>query len=312
MPKKIILFIAGFLFFLNVFAWKEVFSLTENNYLKVDFLDVGQGDSAFIETPEKHQILIDGGPDSTVLQKLQNLMPFFDRSIDLVILTHPESDHMQGLMEVLQRYKVDYVLWTGISRNTSEFKKWASILNQKEKKSASFLASMPFAKSATRVITVNVGAKIKAGNAIIDILYPFENLSGKELKNTSNDTGVVSRLIFGKNSFLFTGDISSVAEKQLARGKNILASDVLKVAHHGSKYSTSDLFLENVKPKIAVISVGVKNTYGHPTPEVLQRLQNFGVKTLRTDQNGDIIIISNGENIFIKTPKSKTQSPTKF
>jgi len=300
--KKIFLYSAVFLLSLNFFCWKEVFNLTENNYLKVDFLDVGQGDSVFIETPEKHQILIDGGPDSTVLQKLQNLMPFFDRSIDLVILTHPESDHMRGLMDVLQRYKVDYVLWTGISRSTPEFKKWVSILEKKQKPETSFLASINFDQRATKVMTVNAGVKIKAGNAKIDILFPFENLSGKEFKKTSNDTGVVSRLIFGKDSFLFTGDISSAAEKKLANSYELanLKSDVLKVAHHGSKYSTSDIFLENVKPKIAVISVGAKNTYGHPTPEVLQRLDKFGIKVLRTDKDGDVKIISDGNNISIK------------
>ena len=300
MSKKIFLYSAVILLSLNFFCWKEVFSLSENNYLRVDFLDVGQGDAIFIETPEKHQILIDGGPNSKVLEKLQNLMPFFDRSIDLVILTHPESDHMQGLFSVLQRYKVDYILWTGVARNTSEFQKWIGVLDQKQKPETGFLASIFFSQNATKVITASDGTKIKAGNAEIDILYPFENLSGKELKNTSNDTCVVSKLIYGNDSFLFTGDISSVAEKELiARSDRAINSDVLKVAHHGSKYSTSDIFLEAVKPKIAVISVGAKNTYGHPTPEVLQKLEKFGIKVERTDQSGDIEIVSDGNNIKI-------------
>lgn len=284
--KKIFLFSAIILLSLNFFAWKEVFSLTENNYLKVDFLDVGQGDSVFIETPQKHQILIDGGPDSTVLQKLSERMPFWDKEIDLIILTHPESDHMRGLMEVLQRYNVDYVLWTGVERNTPEFKKWADILEKNQEQE--------------KVITASAGMKIKAGNAVIDILYPSENLSGKEFKKTSNDTAVVSHLVFGKDSFLFTGDISSVAEKELvSRSDRAIKSDVLKVAHHGSKYSTSDIFLAAVKPKMAVISVGAKNTYGHPTPEVLQRLQNYDIKVLRTDQQGDINMVSDGKGIDI-------------
>ncbi|MEK7080521.1 MAG: ComEC/Rec2 family competence protein [Patescibacteria group bacterium] len=300
--KKYIVGFALVLLSLNFFCWKEVFSLTRNNYLKVNFLDVGQGDSAFIETPEKHQILIDGGPNSKVLEKLQNLMPFFDRTIDLVILTHPESDHMQGLMGVLQRYKVDYVLWTGVARNTSEYQKWVSILDKVKNPQKNFLASLSSKltivnfDARTEVIAGKAGTKIKAGNAEIDILYPFENLSGKELKNTSNDTCIVSKLIYGKSSFLFTGDISSKAEKKLSNAK----ADVLKIAHHGSKYSTSDIFLEAVKPKIAVISVGAKNTYGHPTPEVLQRLANYDIKVLRTDQQGDIKFISDGNNIYLK------------
>jgi len=300
MSKKAFLIFGGFLLVLNIFAWQEVFSLTENSYLKVNFLDVGQGDSIFIETPDKQQILIDGGPDSKVLEKLQSLMPLFDRTIDIVILTHPESDHMQGLFGVLQRYKVNYILWSGIERDTPEFKKWASALDKTQKPKADFLASFNFEDSATKVINVNSGTKIKAGDAEIDILYPIENLSGKELKNTSNDTCIVARLVFGRNSFLFTGDISSVAEKKLVSGTNALASDVLKVAHHGSKYSTSDILLQAVKPKTAVISVGAKNTYGHPTPEVLQRLSNCDIKVLRTDQLGDINMVSDGNNINIK------------
>ncbi|MEK7562535.1 MAG: MBL fold metallo-hydrolase, partial [Patescibacteria group bacterium] len=133
MEKKYIGGFVLFLLLLNFFAWKEVFALESPQILKVDFLDVGQGDAAFIETPEKHQILIDGGPTSAVLQKLADRMPFWDKEIDLVILTHPESDHMRGLFGVLQRYKVKYILWTGIVRTTSEFQKWVNVLDQKQK-----------------------------------------------------------------------------------------------------------------------------------------------------------------------------------
>ena len=125
-------------------------------------------------------------------------------------------------------------------------------------------------------------------------------MEGKDMKDTSNDTCVVSKLIFGKNSFLFTGDISSAAEKEIVNSRENILSNVLKVAHHGSKYSTSDLFLQKVKPKIAVISVGAKNTYGHPTPETLQRLENSGIKIFRTDKDGDVKMVSDGKNIKIK------------
>lgn len=268
---------------LNFFAWQEVFKLESPQVLKVDFLDVGQGDSIFIETPQKHQILIDGGPNSNVLQKLADRMPFWDKEIDLIILTHPEKDHMAGILDVLQRYKVDYFLWTGIVKNNAENKKLVEILKE---------------KNTIKVLTASVGEKIKAGNAEIDILFPFVNLAGKEIKNTSNDDSVVTKLIFGKNSFLFTGDISSVAGKKLEN----ISADVLKVAHHGSKYSTSDSFLENVRPEYAVISVG-KNSYGHPTSEVLQRLKKYDIKVLRTDQFGDVNILSDGNTTKILNNK---------
>jgi competence protein ComEC len=284
MSKKIILFITAILFCLNVLCWKEIFVLAKPGYLTVDFLDVGQGDSAFIQTPEKHQILIDGGPGAAMLGKISQLMPFWDKEIDLVILTHPESDHMQGLLYLLQNYKADYILWSGVKKSAPEYDEWMKILEKQK-------------NMGSKIIIAEAGQEIKAGSVLIDTLYPFESMEGKDMKNTSNDTCVVSKIIFGNNSFIFTGDISSVAEKEIVNsGENVL-SDILKVAHHGSKYSTSDIFLSAVKPKIAVISVGAKNTYGHPTPEVLNRLQNFGIKVERTDQQGDVKILSDGNSL---------------
>ena len=284
MKKKVVLFLIGILFLLNIFVWRQVFNLTNNN-LKVDFLDVGQGDAIFIETPQLHQILIDGGPGLAVLEKLQKFMPFYDRTIDVIILTHPDKDHIEGLLEVLKRYKIDYILWTGIKRNTFGYQEWIKILDRAEK------------INKTKIITDILNKQIKVGNVFITLLYPLEDLTGNNIKNTSNDTSIVSKLIFGKNTFLFTGDISSKAEKELVSKGINLKSDVLKVAHHGSKYSSSNEFLASVKPNIAVISVG-KNSYGHPTAETLQRLENFGIKVLRTDKDDDIEIMSDGNNLL--------------
>jgi competence protein ComEC len=287
MKKVYIIFFAGFLLALNIFCWHEVFVLAGNNSLKVEFIDVGQGDSAFVRTPENHQILIDGGPGSAVLSKLAKNMPFWDRTLDLVILTHPESDHMQGLLYVLKRYKADYILWTGVKKTAPEYDAWLSVLEKQKKMGA-------------KIIIALAGQKITAGDLEIDILYPFSSLEGQDMKNTSNDTCVVNKLVYGNMNFLFTGDISFNAENGLISNGTSLRSDVVKIAHHGSKYSTSDDFLASSNPKIAVISVGKDNTYGHPTPEVLDRLSNMGIQTLRTDQNGDITILSNGVNLQIK------------
>jgi len=287
MSKKIFLYFIAILLLLNFFCWQEVFNLVKNGYiLKVYFLDVGQGDSIFIETPQKHQILIDGGPDSIVLEKLQKIMPATDRTIDLVILTHPEKDHMQGLIEVLQRYSVDYILWTGIIRDSPEYQKWISVLAEEQNQGA-------------KIITAEFGQAITAGGVKIDILHPFEKLVGQEMED-SNDSSVVSRLFFGENVFLFTGDITTKTEQELMEEKMELRADILKVGHHGSKYSTAIEFLENISPEFAIISSG-KNSYGHPTSEVLQRLKNFGIKVLRTDLDGDIKIISDGKNIIINS-----------
>lgn len=290
-----------FLLALNVFCWQEIFALNSPHFLEVSFLDVGQGDSAFIKTPDNHYVLIDGGPNSVVLEKLGKLLPFWDKTIDLVILTHPEKDHMTGILNVLQKYNVKYFLWTGVIKDDQENKKLAQLLNKIQNPEGGFLsASLKTVLEKTKVIIAKAGQEIKAGSVIIDTLFPLENLEGKELKNTSNDTCIVSKLIFKNNSFIFACDVSSSGEKKiLDAGENVLAN-VLKVAHHGSKYSTSDLFLEKVNPETAVISVGKNNSYGHPTLEVLQKLEKFGIKVFRTDKDGDIKFVSDGNTIKIQ------------
>jgi len=277
--------IFGFLICLNTLAWFAVYDLSKPHFLEVNFFDVGQGDAIFIETPQRHQILIDGGPDSTILEKLAKEMPFWDRSLDLIILTHPERDHLAGLIEVLKRYKVDFILWTGVVRDTFEFKEWQKAI-QNEK------AKIKIAQAGQRII---------ASRKVLDILYPLENLEGQAVKN-SNNTSIVAKLVFGQNSFLFTGDISKSVEKKLVQNKDSLNSNILKVAHHGSKNSSADEFIEKVLPEIVVIQVG-ENRYGHPHPEVLERLEKFGINILRTDLNGDIKILCDSQSLKLKQKK---------
>jgi len=270
MRKKIIFSLV----FLNILAWIAVFSLN-NSFLEVTFFDIGQGDSSFIEIPNGYQILVDGGPNSKVLEKLSKQMPFWDRTIDLIILTHPEHDHLSGLLGVLERYKVENILWTGVINNTSEFQEWSELIK----------------KEGAKIYIAQKGQIIKAGNAYAKILYPFENLEGTEPKNI-NDTSIVFSLFYDDNSFLFTGDVSKSVELKLGK----VDSDVLKVGHHGSKTSTSRSFVEMVSPEIAVISLGKENSYGHPHLNTLQSLE--GVKVLRTDLEGDIKIASDGSHLL--------------
>jgi len=296
MQRKFIIFFVLLLVAFNYLAWQEVFRLVSPGYLSVNFLDVGQGDAGFIETPEGYQILIDGGPGSVVIEKLGKLMPFWDKTIDVVILTHPEKDHMQGILEVLQKYKVKYFLWTGVIKDDAENKKLTSLL-EKAKIRLNFLANLS-GNFATEVLAVDKNTRIYAGDVLINIVYPLDNLAGKEIKNSSNDTCIVAKLNYGEDSFLFTGDVDFKNETKLIQSGRDISADVLKVAHHGSKYSTSDLFIKAVNPSYAVIEVG-KNSYGHPTPEVLQRLEKFGIKIFRTDRDGDIEFISDGETISL-------------
>ena len=190
--KNFVYPILSFLFLLNILAWLVVYDLNKPQLLEVNFFDVGQGDAIFIETPQRRQILIDGGPTSIILEKLGQEMPFWDRAIGLIILTHPEHDHLAGLIEVLKRYKVENILWTGVVRDTAEYKEWQRLIRDEEAK----------------IFIAEAGQKIiwkSEFNGFIGVLYPFENLEGQEFKN-SNNTSIVAKLIFGENSFLFTVD----------------------------------------------------------------------------------------------------------
>jgi len=242
----------------------------------------------FIETPQGHQILIDGGPDDTILEKLGSVLPFWDRDIDLVILTHPDKDHIAGLIDVLKRYKVEHVLWTGVEKDTQVFNAWAQALALENEEGLDIaLVQTPQTITWSRTNP----------NQFMEILSPV-SASRKRVKQT-NDASIVAKLVFYKNSFLFTGDITTKIEKELvAKGVDIDV-DMLKVAHHGSKSSSAEAFLAAVSPDVAVMQVGKENRYGHPHNDILSRFERLGIPVLRTDQNGDIVVRSNGSNLNI-------------
>jgi competence protein ComEC len=249
----------------------------KDDSLRVVFFDVGQGDSIFIRTPQKHHILIDGGPGNVVLEKLGQELPFFYNSIDLLILTHPHDDHVSGLIEVLERYKVKEVISTGVLDESTISKKWNDLINKKGYREA------------------RTGQKVSTTDFYITTLYPVESLKDKKIKDL-NAVSVVNLFNFQeKYKFLFMGDTSIVQEKEIlshcreADNCDELKVDVLKVGHHGSKTSTSEAFLEKVTPQVAVITVGADNRYGHPHYEVVERLENFNVNVMRTDRDGDIV-----------------------
>lgn len=318
--KKIIFIILGLLVCFNIVAWFAVFYFLTASPLKVVFFDVGQGDSAFIEIGGLYQVLIDGGPGRGVLEKLSGEMGFWDKSIDLIVLSHPEKDHFEGLISVLEQYKVDNIVWTGAERETAVFEAWQKALAQEEKQGAEIkiamagqevifpLAPIPQIQKAVEessipeVFPPASPAPQPPGfleYAVIEILYPFENLEGTEPKD-SNKTSIVVKLDFGQTDFLFTGDIYDDQEKELIEQGIDLKSGVLKLAHHGSKTSSSFEFLQAVWPQVAVVSCGRDNSYGHPHGQVLERLEEYGIQALRTDEKGDITIESNGSSLIIK------------
>ena len=272
--KKIGLYILGFLLCTNIIAWLGIFEISKPKTLEIWFFDVGQGDAIFIQTPQKHQILIDGGPDAQILEKLSLVMPFYDKSIDLIILSHPESDHMAGLIKALKAYKIDYILWTGIVRDTAEFKQWQKAIKQEIEQGA-------------QIKIAQAGQKIISSRTVLEVLHPFESLESQKFKD-SNNTSIVVKLISNNKSILFTGDIYKSIEKQLIQNNADLDANVLKVAHHGSKTSTSNEFIQAVSPDTAIIQLGQNNSYGHPHKQTLETLLNNNVEILRTDELGDI------------------------
>lgn len=265
------------LFLGTIFLWQEVIRFSDKN-LKVYFFDVGQGDAAYIRTPENQDILVDGGPDSTILTKLGKEMPFFDREIELVMLSHPQADHLSGLIDVMNRYKIDRILWTKIKCDTGVCQEFERKINEKKILEEKVVA----------------GNAINLGSIEVRIFHPFSDLEDKYLKD-SNESTIVAQIVYGKNSFLFTGDISKEIEDKLLNTKFVLKSDVLKVAHHGSKQSSSLNFLSVINPNYSIISVGAKNSYGHPTPQTLQNLKEINSNFFRTDKDGDIKCESDGQ-----------------
>lgn len=273
------------LLIIAILVWSLTLTMPDDK-LHVSFLDVGQGDAILIQTPNHQNILIDGGPDPQKINlELSKKLPFWDRTIDLMISTQPQADHITGLVEILQRYKVKQVLEPAVSYNSSIYQEWLKLVEDKQIKHN----------------TARAGQEIDLGWGIkIEVLNPPTKL----LQGTSHDVdnnGMVLRLSWDKVSFLLTADIREEAEFELIRQRANLRSTVLKVAHHGSKTSTSSQFLAVVDPEVAVISVGANNPFGHPSPEVVERLiDRLGEeKVYRTDANGTIEFITDGERLWV-------------
>jgi len=263
--------------------------------LEVDFLDIGQGDAILIKAPTGQNILIDGGPDKTVIKRLSENLPWWDKQIDLMVLTHPHDDHVSGLIDVIKRYQVKKIIYSGVVHNSPNYLSWLKLVLDK--------------KINLTIIDRQQVIKL-SDNCWLEIIYPQESLLGLEMENLNNSSLVI-RMVFGKTKFLFVGDLEEQGEIKLLDSKVDLSADVLKVGHHGSDTSSSNRFLEKVylvreqdssgiKSRVAVIEVGKDNGFGHPNLRIIKRLERLGVKVLRTDQSGTIKLISDQQNVYFK------------
>lgn len=255
-------------------------AITPSEDLKVHFLDVGQGDSIFIELPTNETILIDASIKDASNKIINYLREENVSKIDYVFATHPHSDHIGGMSAVIKAFDIGQIYMPKAVTTTKTYENLLLTIKDKNLK----------IKTA------------KAGNTIIDtddlklvVLAPNQD-SYESLNNYS----IVLKLTYKEKSFLFMGDAETLSEKEITGD---VQADVLKVGHHGSRTSTSQAFLNKVNPSYAVISVGLNNDYKHPHQEVIDRLEKKNIKIYRTDQNGDIIFTTDGYNIDVKVEK---------
>jgi competence protein ComEC len=266
-------------------VWLAVLSLPDGR-LHVAVLDVGQGDAILITTPDGRQILIDGGPAATDLTwRLGQEMPFWDHSLDMVINTHPDADHLAGLVPLLDRYQVEQALVTDVAGSSNLYREWETQL----------------AEAQLSPTIGQVGTQLSLGRGITATLLTPGPATANE--DQPNNHSVVMHLQMGRISFLFTGDIEEPVERNLVFQHAPLAATVLKSPHHGSKTSSSEAFLNAVNPQIVVISVGQDNQFGHPSPEVMERYAEHGVAVFRTDEQGTVEFSTDGERLWVETAR---------
>ncbi len=248
--------------------------LAHEGELKVWFFDVGQGDATFIETPDGKQLLIDGGPDDRVLQKLSSVMLPWDRYIDAILITHPDADHITGLISVLENYKVGTIYETGVRGFTPTIDQLVEAMTNE----------------GANIITLRKGDTIPFGEVSANVLWPTQEVV--ETSKQRNNTSIVLQMTFGDSSFLFTGDAEQDAE--LSMLKSVQDIDILKIGHHGSKTSSTVAFLKRSAPEYAIISAGEENRFGHPHAIVVSRLKDMYSDYFITGIDGDVLVTSKG------------------
>ncbi len=253
--------------------------------LNVSFLDIGQGDSIFVRTPSGHDMLIDGGPSNAVLERLDVQMNYFDRGIDVIIATHPDSDHVTGLIPVLEKFKVDDLVISGTKSDTETFAYVDRRMKAEE-------AVMHVARRGD-VIDFQDGV-------IVTVLHPY---GGEKFKDT-NSASVSVLIAYGKETFLLTGDLPIAYEQGLvSSGLLPRGITVFKAGHHGSKTSSGEPLLSYLRPEYSVISAGAANRYGHPDSETINRLERYSREILSTIGRGTVTFLSDGKSLEVVTER---------
>jgi competence protein ComEC len=262
----IVLSIATFL------MWHAVWNEWPKNYFTVAFLDIGQGDAIYIESPTHSKIIVDGGPPHALLGALRKVMPFYDRSIDAVVVTNPDTDHYAGFIDLFDRYNIGKVFEPGTHSDTKTFAEFEKRIHEKNIETL----------IAQRGMVLHLGSSTD-----LTILYPDRDVSNYATNNGS----IVAKLSYGSSSVMLTGDAPSTVLEYVLQinGTSTIRSTLLKAGHHGSRTSASPLFTEAVHPEFAIISAGLNNSYGHPHKETMDLFSELHIPTLITFEEGTII-----------------------
>lgn len=268
-------------------TWSALKALPDQN-LHIKIYDVGQGDSILVTSPTGKKVLIDGGPNQKVLEYLGRDLPFYDRKLDLVILTHPHEDHLSGLLEVVKRYEVGQVWMEKVVHTSDIYLKWLKLLKEKK----------------VKIAAPRVGDEVKFGDGLtLMVIWPIQEAL-KDSKDL-NQTSIVVLLSYGHFRSLLTGDAGEESQpyglvEEWSKGGGI---EILKVPHHGSKTALNDDFLKKINPKTSVISVGANNRYNHPSSDLIQKLESNGSRVYRTDKSGTVEVVSTQRGWYTKTEK---------
>lgn len=277
-------------FFLFVLAlvtatiWSVYFSQPDEK-LNIYFFDVGQGDAELIQKAN-WQILVDGGPNDIVIERISNVMPIDDRKIETIIITHPHADHITGLIEVINRYEIEKIILTKVEYESATYKSLLELIEKKK----------------IKTITPKIGdVEYLFDQGKITYLWPGEEIAN--FQNNLNNTSIVFRFDYGEFNCIFSGDteIEGWTEIFKKQKNNLRGIDVIKIPHHGSRTGLNENMTDIMSPDIAIISLGLNNKYGFPHQEILNSLAKNKTRVYRTDQDKSINIRTDGKNYEIKT-----------
>lgn len=283
---RTLLIILTILLVVHIIVFEKIFLLFEPRLLSISFLDVGQGDAIYIKTPNGNDMLIDGGPDNSVLRELKKIMNSDDRFINIVTATHPDKDHIAGLASIFDTYTIDHIIYTA-TRSATQFDKTLHEKIAQEKHIVEHVAH----RGMRIVLDPDFGV-------FLDILFP---LSPDDVFSDTNDASIVMRLFYKQTIAIFTGDAPMKTETMIINlDQEKLETKILQLGHHGSKTSTSDMFLKTTQPNYAVASAGKNNRYGHPANEVVNRVLKNNTPLLTTKELGTITFLTDGNHVWRK------------